>query len=294
MRTVWITYLTLVALHGICLHVAQDRKKRQRAQTPVRCEAGSHTFYLHQAWVCLQCDTCTGAVSQIPAQEFSLKMNQEHGVTNCLPCRICESGTFNDKQTFDSNCRTSRNCTALGRVDEISCTHKADDVRGNVIKFSIMQELQASAKEVKTNTYQDPPSRNVVLAVFLILLTFFTLITILQCTENSTKKSEDDEALHYQNTYQPKNSQPSTAPESTVVDIHVPTEPSAPQNTINNEPRDRVPSSPGGAPFTTGYTNTVLSRSIICESSEPCPVLDNDDEILEMLSQCFSVLELRY
>lgn len=68
MRTWWFTYLTFVALHGIFLHVAQCRKKRQRAQTPVRCEAGSHTFYHHQAGACLQCDTCTEGYSLVPEQ----------------------------------------------------------------------------------------------------------------------------------------------------------------------------------------------------------------------------------
>lgn len=350
MRTRWFTYLTFVALHGIFLHVAQCRKKRQRAQTPVRCEAGSHTFYHHQAGACLQCDTCTEGYSLVPEQEFSLKMDQEHGVTNCLPCRICEPGTFNDKRTFDSNCRTCRNCTALGRVEESPCTHKADAVCGDVIEFSIMQELQASAKEVKTNTYQDPSSQNVVLVTSLILLTFFTLITtafvflrrayrrasMRQCIEDAKKKSEDEESLQCLNNYQPKNSQPSTSPESTVLDIHVPTEneetrpkekahntgPSAPQNTINNEPRGRVPSlhinsectsvktpkssnssswnlgasdflsaTPGGAQFTIGYTNLALSRSLTCPASDRCSVPGDEDESLEMLSQFSYVLD---
>lgn len=350
MRTGWFTYLTLVALHGIFLHVAQCRKKRQRVQTPVRCEAGSHTFYHHQAGACLQCDTCTEGYSLVPAQEFSLKMDQEHGVTNCLPCRICEPGTFNDKRTFDSNCRTCRNCTALGRVEESPCTHKADAVCGDVIELSIMHELQASAEEVKADTYQDPSSQNVVLVILLILLTFFTLITtaivflrrayrrasVRQCIEDAKKKSEDEESLQCLNNYQPKNSQPLSSSESTVVDIHVPTENeetrpkekahnterSAPQNTINNEPRDRVPSphlisesttvktpkssncsswnlgasdfmsaTPGGAQFTIGYTNLALSRSLTCPSSDRCSVPGEEDESLEMLSQFSYVLD---
>uniref|UniRef100_K1RJT4 Uncharacterized protein n=1 Tax=Magallana gigas TaxID=29159 RepID=K1RJT4_MAGGI len=267
MRTWWFTYLTFVALHGIFLHVAQCRKKRQRAQTPVRCEAGSHTFYHHQAGACLQCDTCTEGYSLVPEQ--------------------------------------------------VQC---------------------------------NPSSQNVVLVTSLILLTFFTLITtafvflrrayrrasMRQCIEDAKKKSEDEESLQCLNNYQPKNSQPSTSPESTVLDIHVPTENeetrpkekahnterSAPQNTINNEPRGRVPSlhlnsectsvktpkssnssswnlgasdflsaTPGGAQFTIGYTNLALSRSLTCPSSDRCSVPGDEDESLEMLSQFSYVLD---
>lgn len=261
MRTGWFTYLTLVALYGICLHVAQGRKRRQWTKTPVRCEAGSHTFYHDQAGECLPCDTCTEGYSLVPAQEFHLKVDPEHGVTNCLPCRICEPGTFNDKRAFDSSCRACRNCTAIGRVEESPCTHKADAVCGDIIDLN---ELQASAKEVKTNAYQAPSSQNVVLVILLILLTFFILITtafvflrrayrrasVRHCIEDATKKSEDDESLQCLNNCQPKISQPSSRSEFTVVPTENEetrpkekahnTERIAPLNTLNNETRDRI------------------------------------------------------
>ncbi|XP_022320083.1 uncharacterized protein LOC111122584 isoform X2 [Crassostrea virginica] len=248
MKSQLFTYLTFATLYGIGLSGAQGRKKRR--ENTVVCEAGSNTFYHPQAEKCLQCDKCNMGYSMVPLQEYSLKMDREHGALNCLPCRKCQPGTYNDMRTFELTCKTCRNCTALGRVEESPCTPLTNAVCGDVLEFSSTDRLQAEAKEVKSPTYQDPPSYHVLLVVSLVLMSFFILIAtafvflrrahkrastsqqILKVTKN-----EEEDSLQCLNNFQSNASNRISASKSTVINIPIENEETRPKEKVYVERR---------------------------------------------------------
>ncbi|XP_061188328.1 uncharacterized protein LOC133196450 [Saccostrea echinata] len=175
MKLELVTYLTLMVLSGICIHSVLGRKKRR--EKPVVCEPGTNTFYHSQAEKCLECDKCNEGYSLVPLQEYNLKMDPVHGALNCLPCRKCLPGTYNDRRTFELTCRTCRNCTALRKIEESPCTPTANAICGDDIEFPSTQRMKVSVDELRVDTmpYQGLTPQTVLLVIIMSLLGFLIL-----------------------------------------------------------------------------------------------------------------------
>lgn len=153
------------------------KRKAQRI-----CDAEKNWYYRESVKKCYKCEKCVIGEGKIKFEDAKLPMHPEFGATQCIPCRQCKPGTYNDKRAF--RCKHCRNCEQQGRYELRPCTHLQNAVCGDKIisgstKKDNISNTVAPLKSGSGPSMSKTSDSSVAFVVFTLIFLLLVIMTVI-------------------------------------------------------------------------------------------------------------------